>query len=219
MVKTPEEYFQEQVFDLPSSQQGGSLTVAEQAFFHKYVDSAGAKSLGITPEDLNAVPVVIADEVPLEEELKDNPHLQMIFFYVQGQLYTVPIEAVQEVIKFTTPITLPLTPKHVAGVINLRGRVTPLLHLEQLLCEVQKPIQADSFIIVCQRKGIQIGLIVDKVHNMHTIQQEQISWNVEAQIGTNIECLCGILDYNCKIFGIISIDKIVDHVLQARDAV
>ncbi len=211
MVKTPEQYFQDQDFGVNNADQVNDITAAEHVFLQKYVGVEGANELGIMlGEGFGQIP----DVPPLEEELKDKPQLQMIFVYLQEQLYVVPIEAVQEVINFMQPIRLPLSPDYMAGIINLRGRVTPLLHLEQMLCVEHGEITKDSFIVICHRKGIQVGLIVDRIQTMKTVDVHNISWNVEAQIGANAEYLCGILDFNDKIFGILSIDRIVDYILQ-----
>ena len=219
MVKTPEEYFQAQDFDLPKAQPGQSdgLTSAEQAFLQKYVGTDGAKALGIDVSGEQAAPAapVEAAGPPLHELLKEADSIQMIFFYLQGQLYAIPIDAVQEVIRYVPPTALPLAPRYVAGVMNLRGRVTPLLHLEQMLASNCSEQKNDGFIIIGTRSGLQVGLIVERIHNMYTVMQNQIIWNVESQIGANAEFLCGILDYNDKIYGIVSIDMIVDQVIQS----
>lgn len=216
MVKTPEEYFQEQSFDLPEARQGENLTPAEQAFLHKYVDTEGAKALGVegAPPQGGARTTVVMGP-PLHETLKAAESIQMIFFHVQGQLYTIPIDAVQEVLRYVTPTSLPLAPKYVAGVMNLRGRVTPLLHVEQMISNVRTDKKDNGFIIICSRHGLQVGLIVERIHNMYTVQQNQVIWNVESQIGASTEYLCGILDYNDKIYGIVSIDMIVEQVIQS----
>ena len=215
MVRTPEEYFQEQSFEVPEARKGDSLTAAEQAFLHKYVDAEGARSLGV--EDAMggpARPAVVLGP-PLYEALKEAETLQMIFFHVQGQVFTIPIDAVQEVIRYVTPTALPLAPRYVAGVMNLRGRVTPLLHVEQMISSTFSGSPSNGFIIICNRHGLQLGLIVERIHNMYTVRQDQIMWNVESQIGANAEFLCGILDYNDKIYGIVSIDMIVEQVIQS----
>ncbi len=211
MVKTPEQYFQDQDFGAPNATQSDDITAAEHAFLQKYVGVDGAHELGIMlGEGCGHIP----DVPPLEEELKDKEQLQMIFVYLQGQLYAIPIEAVQEVLNYMQPIRLPLSPDFMAGIINLRGRVTPLLHLEQMLCAEHSDITSDSFIVICHRKGIQVGMVVDKIQTMKTVNTSDISWNVEAQIGANAEYICGILDYDDKVFGILSIDRIVDYILQ-----
>ncbi len=219
MVRTPEQYFEDQDFAAPEPVKEGNITGAEHAFLQKYVGVENAEALGISFNELEAATALqLSYQIPMEEELKTFEHLQMIFFEVCGQVYTIPIEAVQEVIRFTPPMQLPLTPDFMAGVVNLRGRVTPLLHLDQLLgyCGGNTTKLQDKFIIVCQRKGMQFGMIIDKVRNMFIVKQKEISWNVEFEIGANVQCICGILDHDKKIFGIISTDKIVNHVLQSR---
>lgn len=213
MVKTPEEYFSAQNFDLPIPEKASGMTPAEQAFLQKYVGVDGIRALGLS-ETARTVPAEAPRNLPLHEELKNAASIQMIFFYLESQLYAIPIDAVQEVIKYVPPINLPLMPPYVAGVMNLRGRVTPLLHLDQLLCSAHGRDMEDGFIIICTRNGLQIGLIVERIHNMYTMKQERIIWNVESQIGANADFLCGIIDFNDSVFGIVSIDMIVDHVIR-----
>lgn len=219
MVKTPEEYFQAQAFEPPTDGKGEGLTPAEQAFVSKYMGIEGAKAVGIeasAPTDVTVVEAVLnAPRIPLHDELKSEAVIQMVSFYLDSQVYTLPIAAVQEVIRYMPPTSLPLAPEYVAGVINLRGRVTPLLYLDQLITNTKRAHGEERFIIVCTRHGLQVGLIIDKVHTMYMVEQKQIIWNVESQIGANAEYLCGIVDINDRIFGIVSIDMIVDQVLQS----
>ncbi len=229
MVRTPEQYFQDQDFHLPSTDneqenksippEGISLTAAEQAFLYKYVGVEGAQSMGLDLQlSQQDVLALLPKTPPLEEELKHLPNLQIIFFRLQDQIFTIPIEAVQEVIRYKYPMRLPLSPGFLAGIINLRGRITPLVFMDKLLCGTDpvRKVSEENFIIVCQRRGIQFGMIIDRIDNMYIIPQKNISWNVEAEIGTSIESICGVLEHDTKIFGIVSVDKVVNHVLQTR---
>lgn len=217
MVKTPEEYFSGQNFTLAAAPAVSGMTAAEQAFLQKYVGLDNAVAIGIdtaTVADAPPMPPMPAvPPQPLHETLKVASSIQMIFFHLGEQIYTIPMAAVQEVIRAVPPVRLPLAPPHVAGMMNLRGRVTPLLYLEQMLGAGEP--QKGGFIIVCTRQGLQVGLIVQKIHNMFTIEQKQIIWNVESQIGTHAEFLCGIIDFEEKVYGIVSIDAIVDHVIKS----
>ncbi len=229
MVKTPEQYFEEQDFNLPSQSEAGNqdaqgvasdhnFTPAEQAFLQKYVGVEGAKSMGL---DLTDVDYDLSQSIPkippIEDELRHLPSLQMIFFQVRGGTFTIPIEAVTEAIRYIPIVRLPKTPEFIAGVINLRGRVTPVLILEKLICSTANTtFNRGNFIIICQRKGIQFGMIVDRIDDMFFVEQKRISWNVESEIGAQIECICGILEHEQKIFGIVSVDKIINHVLEVR---
>lgn len=237
MVKTPEEYFQNLELTPVAASTDTGLTEAEQAFVSKYMGIDGAQSLGLNlapsqgqgqngPQDQGAAkPQGLSQgktqesetalSGSLHDELKCESTIQMVSFYLDSQIYTIPIAAVQEVIRFMPPTLLPMAPPFVAGVINLRGRVTPLLYLDQLVTNSSRGHGEEQFIIICTRKGLQVGLIIDKVHSMYFVRQEQLIWNIESQIGATAEYLCGLVDIDDKIFGIVSIDMIVDQVLQS----
>jgi purine-binding chemotaxis protein CheW len=118
------------------------------------------------------------------------------------------------VLRYTPPVLLPMAPDYVAGVINLRGKVTPLLYLEDLLTSPRKVRDENRFIIICSHRGLQVGLIFDKVHTMYTFTQDQLMWDVESRIGASTEYICGLVDVDEAILGVISVDMIIDKILQ-----
>ena len=236
MTKTPEEYFKEQEFNakpvaaesVPDA--SGNFTAAERAFMEKYLgmnekavlgklgieasenDSAAgaARSQNLVPESAPE----IEREPDLIEQLKNDEELQLVSFFVGVQEFTVPIIAVQEVIKFMPPTRLPAAPHFVAGIINLRGRVTPLVHLRDLLGNPRGQESGDQFIVVCRRHGLQLGLIIDRVHTMYRTAQSSVDWAIESHLGVNVEFISGLMKSGDKLIGIISVDRIVDSVLQ-----
>jgi purine-binding chemotaxis protein CheW len=72
----------------------------------------------------------------------------------------------------------------------------------------------NRFIIICSHRGLQAGLLFDKVHTMYTFTQDQLLWDVEARIGANAEYICGLVDVDNNILGIISVGMIIDKILQ-----
>ncbi|MDR2891798.1 MAG: chemotaxis protein CheW [Deltaproteobacteria bacterium] len=150
--------------------------------------------------------------------LRNEPELQMVGFYLSGQEFTVPTVIVQEVIHYTAPTKLPLAPPYVAGAINLRGKVTPLVHLREIL-EVNKPRQnEDRFIIICRFQGFQVGLLIERVHTMYRVPQKDIDWGIEAHLGINVDYVSGLLKLNEHLVGIVAVDKIVNNLLQDEQA-
>ena len=223
----PEEYLQAQSFAPPSPGPATELSSAEQAFINKYVGADAAAALQVERHDpaqvlpLPAQTPVTADsaeqsprEPLLLERLKKEQTIQMVAFYLDSQVYLIPTMAVSEVLRYTQPVLLPMAPDYVAGVINLRGKVTPLLYLEDLLTTPRTVRSENRFIIICNCKGLQLGLIFDKVHTMYTFSQDQIMWDVESRIGANTEFICGLVDVNETILGVVSVDMIIDKVLQ-----
>lgn len=163
------------------------------------------------PDDLYSE---MSAEEPLEILLRKEPEVQMVGFFLGKQEFTVPTLAVQEVIRYEVPAKMPAAPEFVAGVINLRGKMTPLVHLRDML-DIRKPRETeDRFIIVCRRKGLQIGLIIERVHTMYRVPQGDIDWGIESLLGiNNAEFLSGLLKLGENLVGIVSVDRIIEHVL------
>lgn len=227
MNKSPEEYFQEQNFstDLPPGANPGEFTDTERAFMEKYMGidaastlqsigiappqpSAAGASPGVAPEEKASEPV----EEPLDDMIRRETELLLVGFFLGRQEFVVPTLAVQEVIRFTPPAKLPTAPDFVAGVINLRGKITPLIRLRKLLETADAEGNANKFIIICRRKGLQFGLIIDRVHTMYRVSLSEIDWGVEAHLGANIEFISGLLKLRDQLVGIVSVDRIVDTV-------
>ncbi len=159
-------------------------------------------------------PSAESDEPSLESIMRKAEEQQLVAFYLGEQEFVLPIIAVQEVIKAVPYTRLPSAPPLIAGVINLRGRVTPLLQLRELLGVPRTGGQDDGFIVICRRSGIQMGLIIDRVHTMYRVVQKDVDWAVEAHLG-NVEVVSGLLKVKDRLLGIISVDKIFSMLLEA----
>lgn len=160
---------------------------------------------------------VLAKEPPLETILRQEAQCQMVGFYIGDQEFVVPTKAMQEVIRYETPIRIPLAPPFVTGVISLRGRVTPVVNLRNMLVVNNAPLEGEGCIIICQCRGLQLGFLVEKIHTMYRVDQKDLDWGVEAQLGSNAEAdfISGIMksDGGNRLIGIISVDRIVEYVL------
>jgi len=220
MNKSPEEYFQEQNFstDVPPDAKPGEFTDAERAFMEKYmgIDAPSTLSvIGLQPPSVVVPdPVTATQEESLETILKRETELLLVAFFLGKQEFVVPTLAVQEVIRFSSPARLPKAPSFVAGVINLRGKVTPLIRLRDLLDVPDDTGKAHQFIIVCRRRGLQMGLMIDRVHTMYRVSQADIDWGIETHLGANVDFISGLYKLRDALVGIVSVDRIVEEVIQ-----
>lgn len=226
MNKSPEEYFQAQNFftDVTPGAKPGEFTDAECAFVEKYmgVDAAPTlKSIGLkepagaSPEEgQSAVTAETLREEALDDVLRRASELLMVGFFIGQQEFVVPTLAVQEVIRHSAPARLPASPAFVAGVINLRGKVTPLIRLRDMLGLPDDEENSHRFIIVCRRLGLQIGLMIDRVHTMYHVPQADIDWSIENCLGANVGFISGLLKLREGLVGIVSVDRIVEEVIR-----
>ena len=234
MVKTPEEYFADQCLAVPQAADA-TLSPAEQAFVQKYLGSdalqnmpvqepeqvlAGAAgTTSLAPEIDGAHPAAHkqaqANAPSLRTRLATQEQVQMVSFYIREQIFLLPVSVIVEVLRYMPLTRLPMAPPFIAGVVNLRGKVTPLLHLDALLTTDQTMRYSEkSFIIVCGTDDMQLGLIIDKVHTMYMVSKDSISWNIEAQLGEGADFLCGLANIGEHLHGIIDPELIVEKLIE-----
>ncbi len=222
MNKSPEEYFAEQDFSPAPQGKGEGFTSAERAFIDKYLgvnEGEVLRQIGLAP-DGGPAPAAgdahpeMAAEQSLEEMLRSAQDLLMVGFFLGSQEFVIPTVAVQEVIRSMPTAKLPATPAFVSGVINLRGKVTPLIRLRDIL-EVASPRQAgDNFIIVCRRMGLQVGMLIERVHTMYRVPQADIDWGIEAHLGINVDFITGLMKLHGQLVGIVSVDRVIESILK-----
>ena len=230
MVKTPEEYFADQCLTVPQAVDS-TLSPAEQAFVQKYLGSDSLQDMPVQePEQVLAGAAGVAQELgsaehpsarktveapSLRTRLAAQDQVQMVSFYIREQVFLLPVSVIVEVLRYMPLTRLPMAPPFIAGVVNLRGKVTPLLHLDALLTTDQSMRYTEkSFIIVCGTDDMQLGLIIDKVHTMYMVSRESISWNIEAQLGEGADFLCGLANIGERLHGIIDPELIVDKLIE-----
>jgi purine-binding chemotaxis protein CheW len=99
---------------------------------------------------------------------------QLVVFEVADESFGIDINAVQEIIRLQQITEVPRAPMHVKGVINLRGKVIPVVDLREKLGFMQGEETKSSRIVVVDITGTTVGMIVDAVTEVLRIGSEQI---------------------------------------------
>lgn len=94
---------------------------------------------------------------------------ELITFEVAGQVFALDIMAIREIRAWTPVTKLPRVPAHVAGVVNLRGTVLPVVDLAARLGWAPTETSARHAIIVTQLGGQVSGWIVESVSDIVTL--------------------------------------------------
>ena len=88
---------------------------------------------------------------------------QLATIRLDGDLYGVEVEHVQEVLKSQGLTRVPLAPPAVAGLINLRGQVVTAIELRERLGRPPRPTDTDAVVIVVRLHGEAVSLLVDSI--------------------------------------------------------
>lgn len=106
--------------------------------------------------------------------------------FTLGELsYAMPISSVREINRVVGITPIPETPSYIAGVMNLRGRVIPILDLRVRFGIKASPYTRQSCIIVVDSDRGPAGLIVDSIHGVAMLAAGQIE--PRPQIGNEEE--------------------------------
>jgi purine-binding chemotaxis protein CheW len=107
-----------------------------------------------------------------ERDAQDDLYLT---FTIGSEVYGIGIEFVKEIIGIQPIAEIPDFPEHIRGVINLRGKIIPVMDVR---LRFRKPMQAydtRTCIIVVDISSTSIGLIVDRVAEVVAIPAEEIA--------------------------------------------
>ena len=113
---------------------------------------------------------IINSEIIDDESLKD----MYLTFSVESEEYAVCIENVTEIVTNQRIIPAPDVPEYIAGVINLRGKVIPLMDVRLRFGLKQKEYDDRTCIIVVEIDNVPTGLMVDSVKDVLEIQEQDI---------------------------------------------
>ena len=106
-----------------------------------------------------------------EKLIADNQEQQFCGFYVAGNLFAVPVLAVQEVIKPQKVTPVPLANSDILGLLNLRGQIVTLLDLRSRLGLPRTESENSMFVIVRVDEGL-TALSVDEISDVITVNPE-----------------------------------------------
>ena len=110
------------------------------------------------------------DSVANSQELSGK----YLTFFLAKEEYGIQILKVQEIIGMMAVTTIPRTPTFILGVINLRGKIIPVVDLRQKLAMPVVESTAESCIIVVRTRGIETGVLVDRVSHVMDIDASEV---------------------------------------------
>jgi purine-binding chemotaxis protein CheW len=100
--------------------------------------------------------------------------LQLVSFYLGGEEFALEILKVQEIIRMVDLTRVPNAPRFVEGVINLRGKVIPVIGLRHRFGLEPKGHDKQTRIVVVEIHGTVVGFVVDAVSEVLRIPTDTV---------------------------------------------
>ncbi|PKN53033.1 MAG: chemotaxis protein CheW [Deltaproteobacteria bacterium HGW-Deltaproteobacteria-13] len=131
-------------------------------------------------------------------------------FFLASEEYGVEILKVQEIIG-RMPITpVPLTSRYIRGVINLRGKIHPIMDLKVKFGMEQTVISDETCIIVIKTSSLMMGILVDKVSEVVNMVSEDIEDTPSFGADVNTEYLLGVGKTGGRVRLLLDIEKVIN---------
>ena len=137
--------------------------------------------------------------------------LQLVSFKIGEEEFGIEILKVQEIIKMLPITKVPNAPKFVEGVINLRGRVIPVIDLRIKLGLSKQDHTKNTRIVVIELNSRTVGFIVDEVNEVLRITNDLTEGPPEMVGNVNREFITSIGKLEDRLLLLLDLEKVLSE--------
>jgi purine-binding chemotaxis protein CheW len=143
---------------------------------------------------------------------------QFCTFFIQGLLFGVEVETVQEVIRHQEMTGVPLAPSVVAGLINLRGQIVTAIDLRRRL-GVRDRLEGELPMNVVVRTGDgAVSLLVDEIGDVVEVEGSNFEATPDTLAGTSRELIRGVYKLKNELLLVLDTQRSVNIGTPAGDS-
>lgn len=134
--------------------------------------------------------------------------MQLLTFEVAGECFAVEIHAVREIDRLMDITRVPKSPPGIAGVINLRGTIIPVVRLRTTFGFPGASDGEQTRIIVLGNEGRETGFIVDRVHEVLRVESSAVDPTPEATGTVDADVIRGIATLEDRLLIVLDVEKL-----------
>jgi purine-binding chemotaxis protein CheW len=147
----------------------------------------------------------------IDNEGVAREEIKLLTFSLDNVFYGVNVNQVREVKNFEGAIPVPYAPHYVKGVTNLRGEVIPVIDLRKRIGLNDKKEKEDTSIMMIVQDKQPIGVTVDSVIEVLTLQKKDIETSPQNLIGDRSDGVIGIAKHDKDLIVLLDIIKILSN--------
>lgn len=136
---------------------------------------------------------------------------KFLTFFLGEEEYGLEILKVQEIIGLMSITRVPRTPTYVRGVINLRGKVIPIVELRSKFRMEPVEDTEQTCIIVVQTQGVQFGVVVDRVSEVVDLDSGSIEDAPEFGTDIDTDFILGMGKTGSRVRILVDIDRVLSR--------
>ncbi|AGW13488.1 MAG: chemotaxis protein CheW [Desulfovibrio sp.] len=142
---------------------------------------------------------------------QDAELLQLVTFSIGDEEFGVDILKVQEIIRTMEITKVPRAPEFVEGVINLRGKVIPILDLRRRFGLASREHDKHTRIIVIEINNMIVGFVVDSVSEVLRIPASTVEPPPPVVAGLESEYISGVGKLEDRLLILLDLDRLLSR--------
>ena len=149
---------------------------------------------------------------PITTDNSKNELIQLVSFKLDNEEYGIEVLKVREIIRMIPITHMPNTPAYVEGIINLRGKIIPVVSMRKKFSLREQDNSIQTRIVVMDISGELMGFIVDSVSEVIRISGSEIQPppNVVSG-GIDQECITGVINQTERLLVLLDLEKLFSH--------
>lgn len=153
----------------------------------------------------------MAEREATVSEITTASNTEMLSFNVGDATYAIEIKYIKEIIEVEQITLVPKIPSHIKGVINLRGKVVPVISIRKRFEIEEIPFDSRTCIIVLEfEDGEQVGIIVDRVQEVVDVKSSDISQTPDSKNVNANRYIKSIVHFENNIILLIDCNKLIN---------
>lgn len=135
--------------------------------------------------------------------------LQLVSFIIGEEEFGVDILNVQEIIRLVEMTDVPNAPAFIEGVINLRGRIIPVVDLRERFNFPSRESDDSTRIVVVELERCVVGFLVDAVRQVIRVEREIIDPPPELARSIDSRYITGVAKLDGRLLILLDLNKVV----------
>ncbi len=149
----------------------------------------------------------------------DTRELQLVSFILANEEYAVDIIQVREIIRMVEITSIPNSPSFVEGVVNIRGKVIPIIDIKKRFNLTSEINEDDTRIVIVEIADMTMGIIVDAVSEVLRLPASAVEPAPSMVSAIDEEYIKGVGKLEDRLLILLDLDRLLkkDELHMMRD--
>ncbi|MBI4404496.1 MAG: purine-binding chemotaxis protein CheW [Deltaproteobacteria bacterium] len=142
----------------------------------------------------------------MDNELKLQTTQRVLCFSLGKLEYAIPLISVREVIAIPVITSVPYTPPHFLGIMNLRGQILSVIDL-RMKFSLKSSRTEETAVVICDLQSLCVGFVVDSVNFVLEVQENSTRPNPQLVPPATNDCIVSLINNNDRLIMLLDIAK------------